>query len=210
MTSSMSPEESQERRRLEFGAPSAGDSELLLLLRLSTGPLSRARIPLHLLVGGTMVRGRIASPEDFGSHLDTSLRTIVEQTTANGDHDPGQAMLEFLGDSYFRRRAEERRTESQRTDVTLEQREEQNEKIDRAMEEADGALIDADDLPEGMPAGTMRDAVYHLTSDPVLTLTDAEVLVGADWVGVEMLRVLVRQVGAWWVGQSSERPRPTA
>ena len=121
MTSSMSSEEFQERRRLEFGAPPAGDSELLLLLRLFTGPLSGARIPLHLLVGGTMVRGELASSEDFGSHLDASLRAIAQQATSEG---VGQAMLDLLGESYFRRRAGHRGTENQRTEVAVEQKEE--------------------------------------------------------------------------------------
>ena len=208
MTSSMSSEEFQERRRLEFGAPPAGDSELLLLLRLFTGPLSGARIPLHLLVGGTMVRGELTASEDFGSHLDTSLRAIAQRTASE---DVRQAILEFLGESYFRRRAEQQRTQSERTDVALEQREEEIERIDRALEETGDALIEAEELPEEtITAGAMREAVYHLSSEPVLTLTDAEVLVRSHWVAVGMVRVVVREVGAWWVERSSAPPGPTA
>ena len=155
-----------------------------------------------------MVRGELASSEDFGSHLDASLRAIAQQATSEG---VGQAMLDLLGESYFRRRAEQRRTESERTDVALEQREEQIERIDRAVEEAGDALIDVDELPdETMTAETMREAVYHLSSEPVLTLTDAEVLVRGDWITVGMVRVVVREVGAWWGEESSASAGPPA
>ena len=116
MASDVSTEESSQRRRMEFGAPLVGDTELHLLQRLCAGPMSAPAVHLGLLVAGTMVRSRLASPEDFGSHLDTSLKAIAD-TVASGGYEGEEAptasasgdhtVVQRLGETDFRRRAEE-------------------------------------------------------------------------------------------------------
>src|SRR5688500_10704939 len=113
MASNVSSEESNQRLRMEFGAPLIGDTELHLLQRLCAGPVSGPSVPLGLLVAGTMVRGRLASPEDFGSHLDASLKTIADRVASGGDEGEGApptaaesvdyTVLERMGETDFRR-----------------------------------------------------------------------------------------------------------
>ena len=220
MPSDVSSEESSQRLRMEFGAPLVGDTELHLLQRLCAGPMSGPSVHLGLLVAGTMVRGRLASPEDFGSHLDTSLKAIADRVSSRGyesEEAPPTAsasgdntMIERLGETDFRRRAEQWRTEDERVDGALQEKDDEIRRLDKTLPEGgadDDASIDFDQLPDDAIRNEYerwRKASLHLATEAVLTLANATVLAGERWVAVGIVRVLVREVGAWWLSDAQE------
>jgi hypothetical protein len=218
MASDMSAEESSQRLRMEFGAPLVGDTELQLLQRLCAGPIS-GPVHLGLLVAGTMVRGRLASAEAFGSYLDASLKAIADGATSaryEGEEAPPTAeradstVLERLGETDFRRRAEQWRTEDERVDGALQEKDDELRRFDETLREGgadDDASLDSDQLPDEAIRDEYerwRKASLHLATEPVLTLTDATVLAAGQWLALGMVRVLVREVGAWWLSDAQE------
>ena len=59
------------------------DSFLQTLISLSTGDLVSFDTPIAMLVGGSLVRGRIAPPESFARHLDAQLERFANTAVIN-------------------------------------------------------------------------------------------------------------------------------
>jgi hypothetical protein len=144
-----------------------------------------------LLVNGMLVVGRLASPREFAEQLDSHNEWLVSQGEASGDPEVARAWAEArerVANMYVER------VEDARNDATAVYAE-----VDEATA---GEEVDLDALDPGLARRLVfAEAVGTLTlAEPHIHLPGAR-----EALRVDVLRVHVAHVAAWWIALPDER-----
>jgi len=199
MTKDSGPVLSLEARRLtELTYQGVGDRFLQSVIGLATGETLSFDMPITLLVSGVLVRGRLAPPEAFAGFLDAKLRRLAETATFNVQGAMTQedmrkevakgfegAFAEIVETMRLQRRRGRERLEEVWGPPTEWDRENPPEN---------------DDLPDDLA----KVALVASAPTTAFSLSSAEAYVGGSWVPIGMARILVGQIGAWWIPQITD------
>jgi hypothetical protein len=200
-----SPETKESLRLLQLAAQGRADYFLDGLLGIFSGELFGIGIPVGLLIGGTVVRGRLARSEEFAKELDETLlrlaRSGVFQDPSGATTRQTQAVREaltqifenkFFVDIVARRRRFERRV---REALDKEWPADQDDEKSRNYSD--------------LPADLASDAVLLHASPVAFALDQAEIYgAGGRWIHVGRMHVVLRQVDAWWIDVPDEVVKP--
>lgn len=220
----------------EWPLRTGGDNALeALLVALDGDPLA-LDIPLAVIAGGFVVRGRLVTDDEFAGHVDRVLEELIrgaDYFVTGAEVDQGQIddlreeLLALFKRGPFqqgrlRRRLARRRLADRAACGNGSGSNGANRLIGEQPDGATsrngakglpGTITDSGGIGDG-PARSVHldlDALADPGGEPpstdVLTLKAAEVLVpGQGWTRIGLIRVLVSQVSAWWLSGYSDSP----
>ncbi len=156
------------------------DRYLVELASLSNVGLSTV---LGVLIGGTIIIGRLVPEREVAKAMDEHISSVF-QLAKQAAESPEEKQAFAEGDSTAHQRAAEERQAAGT----------------RLRERTEAEVGDGDIEPTALPEELARFLVQD-SAPPALTLAEASVLPpGAKAaISVPVLRVAVRQVGAWWI-----------
>ena len=156
------------------------DRYLVELASLSNVGLSTV---LGLLIGGTIIVGRLVPESEVAKAMDDHITSVFQLATQAAES-PDEVDAFAQNDSTAHQKVAEAR-QAARTGLR-----------ERTEAEVGDGDIEPTALPEDLARFLVRDS-----APPALTLAEASVLPpGAKAaIDVPVLRVAVRQVGAWWI-----------
>jgi hypothetical protein len=190
------PDSLEARRLLEMIYQNRVDGPLQVLIRSFTGEHFWLSVPMAVVAGGQLIRGQLSRPEDFAQHLEKSIEKIVSRTnftneagkSASSEEELNgwrQGLIDGLKGRFTSRVARERQLD-QRAETALEK---EWSPLDPNKQ------YDIDDLPEGL----VKEAIAYRAPEAAFVLDNAEIFAGGRWIAVGPVRVLVRQIAAWWL-----------
>jgi hypothetical protein len=159
------------------------DGLLALLARLGRSGFG---LPITVVVGGTMISGNLATPEDFAADLDAKIDQglAAAQERAPEHRESLQEVRNlFSGERSLRKQVEETRERESEREAELDKLVEAGESLSEDLE------LEEIDLSLPPVALNLRDVLIFPPS-------------AQTPFSVDMVRVQLDSVGAWWIGKS--------
>jgi hypothetical protein len=192
------------RRLAAIYARMAGDSFLDLILALGTGKDIWFGLPLRCIVGGQVLRGTLAPPEQFARDVEQKLTTYFAAADVKFNNSPDlddpdaatrtvkEILLKHVEDGAY--------AEGTRRVRAFEDR--MSELVGKFFEENptdEARPFDVDRFPDDIAL----DAIAYLSPKSAFTLENAQIFVPQlGWQSAGTIRLSAREVSAWWIGST--------